>query len=71
MIESYSHAIFYCDGPNCDFEEEDIDYNSTTSPPGWLVVDGPSLQLGQFHFHSGLCYDNWRTNLNIYLTAKE
>lgn len=69
MIESYSHATFYCDGPDCEVEQEDDDYDPLTGPDGWIIIDGPSSNLGRFHFHSGLCYDNWRSNLNKHLTS--
>lgn len=61
MIESTSTTTFYCDGPDCEVEVTTAT-DGLTSPPGWLKMNGPSHLLGEFHFHSGACYDRWRIN---------
>ena len=70
MIESQNKTLFYCDGPNCEVEVTTTDPPSKM-PTGWLTAYGPSEHLGEFHFHSGACYDNWRLNVENAVAARQ
>lgn len=66
MIETSSVSTFYCDGPDCEVTVT-TQTDATRPPTGWLKMYGPSEQLGEFHFHCGMCYDNWLLNVENHL----
>lgn len=58
-----------CDGPECSVTSTATD-PANPVPSGWLVVWGPPQKLGQFYFHLGACYDNWKAELDATIQAQ-